>query len=52
MVAAARSRGLEVLLESFLGLTPQALCCRLLRRLVAFISANFSRTLVTLGQGV
>jgi len=31
--AVARFRGLKSFWKSFLGLTPQALCCRLLRRL-------------------
>ncbi len=43
--AVARSRGL--LVESFLGLTPQALCRRLLRRLItnlnSLVNSNVSR---------
>jgi len=35
----ARFRGLGVLGESFLGLTPQALCCRLLRRLTTNLNS-------------
>jgi len=38
--SAARYRGLGILLCMFLGLTPQALCCRLLRRLIFQVRFN------------
>lgn len=40
VAAVARFRGLGILFNSLLGLTPQAYCCRPLRRLIAFISAD------------
>jgi len=36
----ARYRGLGIFLCMFLGLTPQALCCRLLRRLIFQVRYN------------
>ncbi len=39
-LAVARYRGLGILLCLFLGLTPQALCCRLLRRLIFQVRCN------------
>ena len=44
--------GLRYLVGISLGLTPQALCCRLLRRLVAFISADVRVTTLALAATV
>src|SRR2546428_5432929 len=45
-------RAQETFADSFLGLTPQASCWRLLRKLICLVLAFFSRTLETGHQRV